>query len=753
MKRISARTCGGMERGAAVLVLCAGLAIGVLGGARATLGQETVASGAGEPAAARGGAPRVDPGDVPIRRITLYRSGVGYFERRGAIDGSGELQLRYSTEQINDILKSMVLLDLGGGRIESVSYGSKEPLSKRLASFGIDISDNPSAGEILQRLRGTVVSLTTPDGPVAGTIMNVEQRATVIPGSGSTPATVTNLPWINVVTEKGVRSVNLTTVSGFEILDGALAEELNKALSALAEYRADRTKTVDLRFTGTGRREVMVGYVHEMPVWKTSYRLVLPEVDAEEGTGSADKPKGMMMLQGWAIVENTTDQDWNNVRLGLVSGRPVSFQMDLYEPLYSARPMVPVPTIPGVAPRIFGLGIDTEELAERLAAGRSEEGILSNKMQAQRMMPPTAAPAGSGARRDASEADAAYGGFQTKRTLTADDFARYSAQAAATAGSVGEVFQFQVDAPVSIERQRSAMIPILTASVPGRRVSIFNKNDGSGYPMRGVEIVNDSASQLLPGPISVFDGSAYAGDAQIGQIPKGDKRFLAYALDLDVPVNVKEDQSASVMRLTIVDGFVRQQVKDRRTSAYEVSNRDKSRGRTVVLEHAKIPGFELVDTDKPGEQTPDLYRFTVPLTPGKTGTFTVTMEQVRFDSLQVVGFDLTTAIGYHKNGKMSAAVLEAFKAVAAKQAAINEAQRDVDRAVARMSEIDREQARIRQNMGTIDRASKLYADYMSELAQQEGQLKELRSARDAAQAKKDQLAAEFNEFLRTLNVE
>ena len=253
------------------------------------------------------------PEALPVRKIMLYRSGVGYFERSGEVMGDSEVQLRFNTDQINDILKSMVLLDLNGGRIDSVSYGSKEPLAKRLASFGINIADNPGAGELLQRLRGTPVKISMPDGEFSGTIMNVEQRPTVYQNGGANGggATVHNLPWINLVTKDGVKSFNLANSTGFQILDAALAEELNKALGALAEYRADRTKTVDLRFAGTGNRRVVVGYVHEMPVWKTSYRVVLPDVDASGAT------KGQLNVQGWAIVENTTDQDWNGVQLSL----------------------------------------------------------------------------------------------------------------------------------------------------------------------------------------------------------------------------------------------------------------------------------------------------------------------------------------------------------------------------------------------------------------------------------------------------
>ncbi len=702
---------------------------------------------------------------LPIRKITLYRSGVGYFERTGDVTDNAEVTLRFNTDQINDILKSMVLLDLGGGRIDSVSYGSKEPLAKRLASFGINIADNPGASEILQRLRGTAVKITMPDGEFSGTIMNVEMRPTVyqsgVGSGGGAAATVHTLPWINLVTPAGVRSLNLANSTGFQILDAALAEELNKALSALAEYRADRTKTVDLRFAGAGKRQVMVGYVHEMPVWKTSYRLVLPELD------SGGKTKGQLQVQGWAVVENTTDQDWNGVQLSLVSGRPVSFQMDLYEPLYSARPWVAVPTIPGVAPRIFGLGVDAEQLDDALRDGRSKEALLANPMQAQALRRsengmaapgrPAATPAPvsmASGRAMGGRGAAVMDKLETSYFgVSGGDMTDYAAKAAANAQTVGEIFQFQVSSPVSIERQRSAMIPILTAAVTGKRVSIFNAADGSQFPMRGVEITNDSNLALLPGPISVFDGPAYAGDAQIGQIPKGDKRMLAYALDLEMAVLTKPESRSTMTKITIVNGSIRQSFKDRLTTAYEFANKDTQHGRTLILEHPKAGDYELVETEKPTELTQDLYRFTLTIDAGKAKKFSVSQERTRWEDAGIVGYDMPTLLRFRTDGKLSDKVLDAVRKAADKQAAINTTERAIATTSASMDEINKDQDRIRKNMQAIDRASTLYSQYVSKLTAQETKLEEHREQQGKNQKALDEQRADLAEYLRALNVE
>lgn len=667
---------------------------------------------------------------LPVRRITLYRSGVGYFERAGQVQESAEVQLRFDTDQINDILKSLVLLDLDGGRVDAVSYASKEPLERRLASFGVNIAGNPSIPDLLGQLRGEPISITSVEGTVTGTVLGVEERLVAPQGDYEPYRT----PFLNVLTPNGLKSIRIAEITTFEILDPKLAGELTKALAALAEYRADDTKTVDLRFSGEGSRRVVVGYVHETPVWKTSYRLVMPEPGGEGG-------KSPFMIQGWAIVENTTDQDWNNVQLGLVSGRPISFVMDLYEPLYTYRPEVPVPTVPGVSPRAYAAG-QNAALGERLEA--AEQAGFATPMEKTRRRvnsemqdSPARAPAPS----------AGYAG------VTADEMAGYAAQAQAEGGLVGEVFKYELEAPVTIERQRSAMIPIISSDLEGRRVSIFSLSDGSQHPMRGVEITNDSDLQLLPGPIAVFDGPAYAGDAQIGHIAAGDKRLLAYAVDLDVAVLTDSENASNLLKVRIVDGLLEQTWTRQNKVTYAFENKDRQLPRTMVVEQARLQGWELANPKKPAEQTQESYRFELEVPSGESKTLSVVQERTEMQTLAVLSFDLPTAIGYHRDGKLSKEVLDVIREVARRQSEINTLERQIQEIERQTQAIHEEQNRIRSNMNSVRDSSDLYARYVQKLNAQETQLETLLEQRDLAQQTLEQKRAELNDYLRGLDVD
>ncbi len=659
---------------------------------------------------------------LPVNNITLYRSGVGYFERAGLIDGDRTVQLRFGTDQINDILKSMVLLDLDGGMIEAASYGSKEPLARRLASFAVDVSDNPPMWELLNRLRGARVSVETLDGETAGVVVGVERREVSVGDS-----TVIDRPFVNLVTDAGIESVDLAKVSGMKILDEQLARELSKALAALAEHRADNTKTVDLSFRGDGARRIVVAYVHEMPVWKTSYRLVLSE-------------SGEPTLQGWAIVENTTDEDWDDVSLSLVAGQPVGFRMDLYQPLFLARPEIAVPVTAGVMPKAYeGEAVDWDAVAakaaapepRRIMAGRS--GVNGQPFQS----------TGNADRaRFAAEA----------LSLSADDMAGYAAQAQASAAEVGEVFQYKLDQPVSIDRRRSAMLPILSAAIEGRRVSIFNRNDGMTHPMRGVDIKNTSGLQLMPGPISVFDEAAYAGDAQISHVAAGDERLLAYAVDLQVLVNTEDKYDSNLVTLRIVNGTVEETRKARQTVKYTFKNSDEKRNRTIVVEQPKQGGWDLVKPAKAESETQTGYRFEVEVDGGGAAGLEVVFERTEKQTIAVTSYNINTLLVHARNGKASDEVVKAVREAARLMAAVRQVEQKINETEQERNEITSDQSRVRENMARIDRNTDLYARYIKKLDTQETRLEQIVDELEALQTERNSRQKALNDYIGRLNI-
>ena len=308
------------------------------------------------PAVAAAAVPSETSVQLPIGQVVLFSSGVGYFQREGQIDGDARVDLSFPVSDINDLIKSMVLRDLDGGHVSAVSYDSNAPVEKTLDSFAVKLAGNPGFGQILNQARGEKVeavlqqSNAAQPGTLTGSIIGVETQQQPAGKDG-----VVNVEVLNLWCADGMRSVKLADVQRMRFLNPIMDNEVSKALETLTLSHDTQKKAVSLNFVGEGKRNVRVGYVIENPIWKTSYRLVL-------GKEKEDKP----FLQGWAVVENATDEDWKDVRMALVSGRPISFQMDLYTPLYVPRPTVVPELFASLQPRTYSGALKGKNLACRL---------------------------------------------------------------------------------------------------------------------------------------------------------------------------------------------------------------------------------------------------------------------------------------------------------------------------------------------------------------------------------------------------
>ena len=380
---------------------------------------------------------------LPITRVTLYTSGVGYFERGGEVQGDATLTLYFPVGQVNDVLKSLVLLDLGGSAISPVTYAAQDPVHKALQAFSLDVSDDPDRATLLGRMRGVAVTLTTDStAPLTGIIAGVETQTTYLTGDGGT----TERPLLTLLAGNALHTVPLDSVRSLQINDAALADELRQALAAVALGRDAGKRPVTLTFKsqrGQEYRTVQIGYLLEAPAWQTSYRLVLGETSR---------------LQGWALVQNTGQDDWANTHLSLVSGRPISFIQDLYTPLYVHRPIVQsrIPASP--TPQTYA----SDMMEER--GGALEEPMAASA--AYMMATPAPAP---------SIMPDVIMDRMAKSRMSPGQAAQQSI--AATGASLGAaLFAYHIDAPVSVPRQQSAMIPFVAAEVQAERVSVYNNH-------------------------------------------------------------------------------------------------------------------------------------------------------------------------------------------------------------------------------------------------------------------------------------
>jgi len=668
---------------------------------------------------------------VPVTDVVLFSSGVGYFGRSGKVAGDTQLELTFKAEQINDLLKSLVVLDLDKGQVSGVSYASHDPTGRSLKAFGIDLTGDPSAASILRQLRGVKVAMGLPGEEVTGTVLGVEVHTRKTENGD-----IISVELVNVLAETGrVRSVELSSVQGFNIADKTLAEDLKKALSVLAKSRDRKKRAVTISFSGKGTRRVKVAYILEAPVWKTSYRLLLGDA---------------AFLQGWAIVENTTDSDWKKVNLSLVSGRPISFIQDLYSPLYLQRPVVRPKLYAGLRPREYDEAMDFGgEQAERLAAAPAPSKPMSRARRAEAAKSGFYRGADKKARESLRKADA----LADVDGATLGALAKSTMVAGASGGEAGELFRYAVKTPVTIGRQSSAMLPVIAGEVTGEKLSIYNRSAHPKHPFSGFKLKNATKLALLAGPVTVFDDGVYAGDSQIGNLQPGEERLLSYGLDLTCTVEHKsEGKPSQLVSAKIVNGTIQSQYKYFQETAYTVKSKKDER-KTVLVEHPYQYGWKLVAPKKFDERTESVYRFKVPLKAKETKKLLVASERVQMQTYYLTNINSSFIGVYVRSRVISEKVKAALRRVVAMKAeisAVSRKRRDLESA---KRDLYNEQSRLRSNLKSVPSKSKLYARYLGKLGTQEDAIEKVMVAIENAREEEQQKQKELNDYVRRLSVE
>jgi hypothetical protein len=638
---------------------------------------------------------------LPIRQVILFNSGVGYMQREGDVNGDAKVDLSFPTTDINDLLKSLVLQDLGGGRVSTVSYDSHDPLDKILRSFAIDLNNNPTFGQILNQARGEKieVQLMGKDKAIpqkiAGQIVGMEVKQ-VHEKEGTA-----NHDYLNLSGAEGLQSIPLEQILGVRFLNPTLENEFQRALRVLSASHDTQKKTVSLGFSGQGRRAVRVGYVVERPIWKTSYRLRM-------------EPGGKVFLQGWAMVENTSDDDWNDVRMVLVSGRPISFEMNLYESLYVPRPRVEPEQFASLRPPVYSGPIQSvQEAVGNLGGGLAGGGALGGGLagalggigggiggfgggvggfvpgsslggtnasfnggqmnQLQWMLNngfngfqggqfgQSGQVGGQGNANPYQNANGRQQNVEANNRLTFEELQqrrqqleeekkaakekgaviamnfKEGIQSVASAEEVGDYFQYVVDQRISLSRQKSAMLPILDQNIEGAKVSIFNEGVQAKFPLLGLRLKNTSGLPLTQGPITVYDNATYAGDTRILDLQPNEERLLSYALDQGTEVK-SEVKSSPSPEMTFKIGQAALSALYKEREIRTYTIKNRSmHDRVVIVEHPIRSGWKLVDPVKPAEQTRSVYRFEVKVASGTTARLAVAEDQPRVDQVALQG--------------------------------------------------------------------------------------------------------------------
>jgi hypothetical protein len=695
---------------------------------------------------------------LPLRRVTIYSNGVAYFERRGTVTGRAEINLSFKQSQVDDVLKSLVVLDLGRGRVGAVSYNSSAPPSARLNEipFSIDASTNGDAAGglagVLEQLQGARVAVgAAPNRSVTGAVLTLGERQ--LATEKDKPPVKTHM--LVISTDSGeLQSFNLNDVRSIKLLDEGARQDITQFANASASARRRDAKTITVTSEGEGQREMVISYTIAAPIWKTTYRVVLD-------------PEGKPFFQGWAVVDNISEEDWQDVSLSLVSGTPVSFIQPIQNPLYRYRPIVPIPQDLSLNPQVYEAGEIAAGIGggigggtgagygpgrggnvgggEMRRGGRGSAPLASSPLQIAQQGGLLATENATGFSRPTTSISSAITSGES------------GVEAAATGNEVGELFEYRVEQPVTVRRDRSALIPILQTKMEGERVSVYNEVTRKDRPMHGVRLKNTSSLTLEGGSLTVIDGDAYAGEALIERLKSNEQRFISFGLDLGSLVTTKlKSERRPVFLVRAQKGVFEAHYHQTQKKTYTVINQtDKQR--IVYVEHPYREGWKLSDdTQKPASQTVNFYRFRVELKPRATVELPVTETQALMDSYQLA--NLTSRdVELFVTGKYIDTAMRAeleklinLKLRIGKESSMIE---DLDKEA---EEIGDDQKRLRENIATLkntNEAKQLVARYITKAGEQETRLEQIAKEKRAAQDALAKLTAEFDAAVRALAID
>lgn len=650
------------------------------------------------------GAPEAAP-KAKIRKVVLYKHGVGYFERGAKIRGNADVALSFRSDQMKDLLTSLFAVDLGGGRVEAISYDAKDPIEKQLQDILIRVPEGNALTQFVSSLKGARVQVVVGTETILGRIMGVEPvQQKLESGIVTQNRLVLLVDEINGKKDEAgsIQNVELLQTKSLKLLDAPLQEDLRRMLEITMKGKYADRKEVKIAFRGEGEREVVIGYLVETPIWKTSYRVLF----------GGDRPT----LLGWAIVDNPTDEDWESVELTLVAGKPLSFVLDLYTPFYPKRPVIePDPE-------------GEREERKPLAWGRRlRELEKSVPDRAGAAAPPPSAP---------SVKELIESGFEP----------------AARGSAVGELFAYSAKSPVTVPRGKAALIPILAEKVEGDRALYARGAEGRVY--NAFYFKNSSELTLEGGPVTFFEGSTSLGTSLLSRdLKKGMREMLPFAVEPGVRVEQSvQSRERPMHRAALADGILTLTHYSLVESEYRVHN-ETGKKHLLFLDHAKSQGYTLLTPEKVEEDLPGVYRLRIQLPEGERKVTVVKVEERREVASQVRVLDAhADQIRVWVDQPALSEKARAFlKDLLAEKTALADVERNLDALRQKERRLLDDEARYRSNLSALGRSAseeQLRARYLARLSSIEDELGSLRAKIQGLEQERQEKESELRKKVR-----
>ncbi len=692
---------------------------------------------------------------LPVTRVSLYKNGVGYFEHSGRVTGDQSVTIDFTSAQLNDVLQSLTAIDLNGGRISGAAYNSTTPLEQQLKALPLGLDESPTAIDFYNAIRGARVEVTGSGAPISGRLLSLEVRTSADNSDDSSKKPAAEKRTLTVVSDSGaVRSIDLSPATQVRLLDATLGANVNRYLDLLDTNRNQGLRHLTLRDNGNGARDLHISYISEVPIWKSTYRILFtgPTTPAAAATQTAT-------LQGWSVVDNTTGSDWNNVQLSLIAGAPQSFIQPLSTPLYARRPEIPISQEAQLTPQTHQSGDQFPTAAARPAAGvvgmysmGSGNGTGMGSGNGGGIGAGSGGNMGGGLRKagvDAQSAQSVIVGADLD-ALSDETRAANSIIPNTTTSAFDDFFEYKLSQPITIRKNESALVPILQTKIDAERVTLWSP--AHPIALRALWITNTSDLTLDRGSFSIVEDGNFGGEGLLDPIHPKERRLLSYAADQAVRVTTESQHvNTHDTSVTASKGVLIVHHSQTNEITYVVHNAAPD-SRTVVIEHPIHRNFTLDNASgangqdpKPFETTPTLYRYRVQAAPGETVRLHVGERLNNSNTYQLTNANDNQLTFILNQSNHNQAFEQALQPVLDARRRIADAQSIVNGINSRIQSLRNDEDRQRSNITALKDADKSAQQrFVTELNQTEDQLaaaqKDLATANATLQSAKDDLA-------------
>lgn len=491
-----------------------------------------------------------------INAVTLSTAGLALIEAEGALGAQG-LRLPVRRADIDDFLKSLRLSDPAGS-VPLLTMTGPGGVQDTFDALPFDAAALGDLRALLAAMIGAPVAAERRGTTLSGAVMGTRDVPCATEGQTGCAA-------LTLRADDGtLRQIALDDATDLRFTEAADNDAIARGLDALRASARALTLDVTLSSTSPAPRDVMLGWLQPAPVWKTAWRA------EDSGDG--------ITLTGWAVIENTTGQDWQDVSVTLATGAVQALQARLYERLEASRKMA----APSLEPAI---------MAAPSAAGRAQIQMFESQMDV--------------------------------AAVTMDD---------------GESFsRFTLSTPVTLQAGDMISLPFLSEQLEEARLTLYRGGSYDPHPMIAIEFENPLPLRLPAGVVTLYeDGRGHAGDAMIPELAPGAVEVIEFARDTAVQLRESVDESNRIQSARIVDGVLVTEDRIERRTSYRIEGAPDS-ARVLTIAHPLRSGWDLLSTG--GDTRFDETRFEIDVAAGEIVTQDVVEARVTQSRIALLSLD------------------------------------------------------------------------------------------------------------------